>query len=458
MNASSSLRAQGVLILFLIFYLGVAPIGKNVVLLPLLGLCGLAGGLRMLTTSGPGERIRQRVLFFAVAGAFPVAVGAIEGTAGWVDVMIPLVFGPISWFGISFLLSPAALEKVPLSIALSAIGVSVTIFGTIFGFSVPILSDIQSTAKSSSTRVSLTGATALVVSIPFLVAYLIETIDNPKLKWRKLCGFALVAALFSAAVTGRQSILGAVFLAPILIWLVRRPRAMGAPSGLRKSLGASMGRYFEYGLLGAGSACVAAVLLAAFGRDVGRMVGDFSSSLGLSEARTQRVEFSYTSRSKQHVSLSRDWVQSPIWGHGAGKIHPESAAWRDHLAWVKISEHPWRTELQYHLLLYEGGLLGVLLYVGAARSAFVALRRNVSLMSSSHAALLRASLVACLALAVATASNPYVRGVGQQWALFFPIAIAATAVNAQAKVPSPQPPATRLMQTPSGASSPRELR
>lgn len=418
------------LYLALLFYLGIAPAGKHNILIPMLGAAGLLGGFVMLTRADPGRKTRNMVALFAVPGAINVTFGIILDTPGWLDVSVPLVFGPIAWFGISFLAGHRSLGYVPLAIALSGLGVVALVLGTILNFQVPLLSALQSTAVSGVNRVNLTAATALIVTIPFMATYLIEAADNAQLPWRKVTMFALGATLLAAAASGRQSVFGTALLSPLLAWFIRHPRMLAAPIQVGATVHQRFGRLFRFGLIGASGAAGSAIVLSLLGRDIVEIADNLLSSLGLLQAETTRIANAFGTRSRQHSSLLAGFFDSPVWGNGAGAVSPDYLTWRVHR--TRVAERPWRVELQYHLMLFEGGLLLAGLYWFVLRASFKQLRRTVKTILPHHAAIVRCSATAALALAIATASNPYVRGVGQQWALFAPFTLAAAAAAAPA--------------------------
>lgn len=408
----------------LILYLGIAPAGRHDILIPLLAVFVALGGIRWLARGAfRAKNTPSAILLFAAAGAFPVVVGAIADAPGWLDVAIPLVAGPVAWYFIGMNFSKSSLNSIMPAIGLATISVGAVQLATFQGTTVPILSSLQSTAWAGTERVNLTAATSLIALVPCLVTYLVEA-KSLSLPWVRLSSGATIVGVASALTSGRQSVLAAVAMAPILVWLVRHPRILGSE---RMGLAERSGRLARWTF-----ATVCAILAVGLGssllgRDPIRLIANFTSAIGITEAQENRIEFAYGTRVRQQRSLLAGWMDSPLWGSGAGSVREDYIDWRPHR--TRIAERPWRAELQYHLLLFEGGAMALLFYGLASKKALQRVRTRCAAMAPQDAALTRVATVGGLALAIATASNPYVRAVGQQWILFLPVIIAFAATQ-----------------------------
>lgn len=100
-------------------------------------------------------------------------------------------------------------------------------------------------------------------------------------------------------------------------------------------------------------------------------------------------------RPLQHAALMAGFLDSPMLGSGFGGI----------TSVIRSDERPWTFELTYSRLLFNGGVLGtglVLLFFSVY--LFLALRK---IRRSGHAPIQISLLTGFLAVAIASASNPY---------------------------------------------------
>jgi hypothetical protein len=107
-------------------------------------------------------------------------------------------------------------------------------------------------------------------------------------------------------------------------------------------------------------------------------------------------------------------------GRGFGAAIDRSGLQRD--------TEPWKTELQYHAIFYWTGLIGVLLALAVALTAFLAVRKAYRVDPTLRGALFAGS-VGALCLLMANASNPYLQAPGHMWPLFLPLMIACVSLR-----------------------------
>ena len=195
------------------------------------------------------------------------------------------------------------------------------------------------------------------------------------------------------------------------------------PLRVRGSLNARLGSAAQWAVIALVTGIIAIFSASLLGRSIEQLALNLLSSVGLVEPTETRIANAFGTRSRQHASLLAGWLESPIWGNGSGAVRPDFAEWRVHR--TRVAERPWRAELQYHLLLFEGGLIALGLYFAAFRRTARSLRSRAAIIPALDGAVVRSLAVGALALLITTASNPYVRGVGQQWVLFAPIGLAA---------------------------------
>ena len=96
--------------------------------------------------------------------------------------------------------------------------------------------------------------------------------------------------------------------------------------------------------------------------------------------------------------------------------------------YARDSEKPWVSELQFHLLLFNVGLVGVTICLAILVTGMLFLRR-ASARCPELVPTLVATSTGAIAMLIANATNPYLQAPGHQWAVFFPLAVAAVMVK-----------------------------
>jgi hypothetical protein len=119
-------------------------------------------------------------------------------------------------------------------------------------------------------------------------------------------------------------------------------------------------------------------------------------------------------RSDQAAHLLRAWSMNPIFGSGFGSQIP---------GYARTSERPWVLELQYHLLLFNVGLLGITIAVAIGITAFVLIRKAILFAPQFEPTIIVSTTVA-VSMLIANATNPYLQAPGHMWAIFLPLAVA----------------------------------
>ena len=137
-------------------------------------------------------------------------------------------------------------------------------------------------------------------------------------------------------------------------------------------------------------------------------------------------------RIDQSQKLLDAWATSPVYGKGLGAVLPDFA---------RSADRPWDFELQYHLLLFNTGLIGALLCAAALGIAGRELRRT-AMAHPEFVPSLVATSVAAVSLLLANASNPYMQAVGHGWG----IALAAGTVALVARLQSSAVVKTALVE------------
>ena len=118
-------------------------------------------------------------------------------------------------------------------------------------------------------------------------------------------------------------------------------------------------------------------------------------------------------RVDQFYALLDGWIQNPIFGVGSGAV-----LWE----YLRSSESPWNYELSYMKLLYDFGLIGVMLYgIGLLFTWLKSTRIYLGHCVLGKYAL--ATVIGSIAFIVGNATNPYLLKFDYLVVIFLPIAI-----------------------------------
>jgi len=220
-------------------------------------------------------------------------------------------------------------------------------------------------------------------------------------------------ALATAVLSDRAGIVLVIVIAPIVALLLRhtlfRTVTESAPRPRRPGLWITVGV----------AASVTFTLLLQQVLNIGpltTLVSSIGSFFGVAQV---SGEGNQSIRSDQAWHLMDAWALNPIFGAGFGSNVP---------GYAYASEIPWSLELQYHLLLFNVGLVGVMIAIGAVIVGLAYLRKAVVARPDLTPIMVSASTGA-VAMLIANATNPYLVAPGHQWALFLPIAVACVAIR-----------------------------
>lgn len=113
-------------------------------------------------------------------------------------------------------------------------------------------------------------------------------------------------------------------------------------------------------------------------------------------------------RIEQIGRLWAAFVDSPVFGHGIGAVIP---------GYSRSEDRPWSFEMQYHLILFQVGVVGVLLLIASAVFVVWAAVRVATLRPDGRPAIFTTGAGA-LAVLAANALNPLLQAPGHFWPVF----------------------------------------
>lgn len=115
----------------------------------------------------------------------------------------------------------------------------------------------------------------------------------------------------------------------------------------------------------------------------------------------------------QFRALLEGWMESPLFGHGLGSV----------ASIVRSDEMPWSYELTYLALLFQVGMVGVIIYGFSVLWIFWQLIIIIKGENSQFIKITIPVFVGTLSFLIANATNPYLYKFDLMWVLFIPILI-----------------------------------
>ena len=249
-----------------------------------------------------------------------------------------------------------------------------------------------------STAVRFYGLSTLAAAGPLLAAGAVARPDT-LLPSRRLVLPAAILGVLAAVLAGRRAVLVVTVLAPFLYLLL----TSALRGGLRKL------RIGTGWVLAAPSLAMAAILSWHAGPIVRarEAIGDaifVYTGLGTNSGTKAGGD---TLRAQQTGELLGAWADHPVLGTGLGSIIP---------GYERSAENPWMFELQYHQLLFNGGVLGVLI-LGLAAALIAVTTVRVARQVPEHLPVIAVTGIGALGMLFANASNPYLQAVAHWWAI-----------------------------------------
>lgn len=383
------------------------PVGNNRLLLPVLALLGASALVLIVFGRTKVAPDLHLIAWLAlIVGGLGLLAGAMN--PGLSNGLFVAILIPVYWWLCASSLSLRAVRPVLTVIASATVigGVGILVF--VAGASgltpqiVPVwLQEFVGAgyAGNGSVAIRFYGLSSFVATAPmWLTASALPR--SAYLPPRALCLAAAGASLAAVFLGGRRAIVVVALIVPVLVLAVRLVLKV------RRGELANSGRRLT--ALGAASL---AILAAAFTlppvREAGAGVVSLVTGRGKGEAEVLRAE--------QAEALLRDWQRSPFFGNGWGTGVD---------GYQRFVDRPWVYELQYHYLLAQVGLVGLMIVLAALVVGIRMVARAANLRPDVAPALYVASAGA-VAMLIANASNPYLRVPGHVWAVVLPLAVAS---------------------------------
>ncbi len=429
-------RLTGILVVSAFSWIFFMPVSHNEILYPIFALLGLAALVSLVRRDPP---IDLHVWTIGLLIAALALYGMVLGNNNPDPVFSIAIFiaAPAMYLLCAAVATPATLRYFILAAAIGTLAVCSVLLIFIAGEAgiIPQLVpdwlitslDLKATFRDGATQARSWGLSSLAGLGPFWVGSLFVRRDAFLPHWgvRGLCA---LAALSTALISDRTGIVLVIVIAPLVALLLRftlfktsarpptktRLHLVVMASGIVAALGVGLilARTFPTGPI--------AVLVSS--------IGSFFGIAQASGAAEQSI------RSDQAAHLLDAWALNPIFGAGFRAPVP---------GYDRASEIVWSLELQYHLLLFNVGLVGVAIAL-AALAVGVDYLRKAALARPALTPILVSAGTAGFAMLVANATNPYLAAPGHQWALFLPIAVASVALRTSVTPSLAEPPALEI--------------
>lgn len=386
-------------------YLMLRPVGFNTVLLPVLAVLAVVSLPRAVFARSTVTRPLVIVLSIVIGlGLYGTLIGlgnpgVVNGALVW--IVAPIIFGVWAASGDRRLVGSVLRTSAIVTILASTV-VILYVAGELKTVPqvIPHWLQVQGGLGFDHRlvgRVAINyyGLSTLVASAPmWLTAAVLPS--HPWLPRRGLSIAAASTALVVSLIAGRAALTVVAIVIPAAAWVAWRIVTRNAVRARWRTLA-------PVGVAILGVAFVSVLALAGNSNvknTMDRVISLFTGANQNGDDQTRAIEAG---------KLLNAWAQSPIFGHGLGAtINGYSRSTRG---------RPWNFELQYHLILFQFGLLGALLLLVALGIVLFGVVRVVR----REPELLVLYLVVgsgAVSMLVANASNPYLQAPGNMWPIY----------------------------------------
>lgn len=386
------------------------PVSAGTILYPTLAVLAMVS---LVDAKRPPNWLCHAAIPLALAIVVMLGFGSINNNDGFGQQATLWLGAPIIWGLWANSFSKSCIRIVLMSIFIATIVLSVVIVAYVAGrqgYIPTIVPDVLLNSQGArftddgfGTEIGFYGLSSLAAAAPMAAAGVFaEPAASMPPRW--IMVIAAVSASCAALVGGRQAIIVVTLLAPVLFILVRRILLAAAHRGQRARL-----RINVAWVLAAPVAFLLAVQFTApFAVPMSSAIRDaafvfFGIGTGSSGSYSDNL-----ARKTQTNQLLTAWADNPIFGAGMGATLPSG--------YTRSIRRPWSFELQYHQLLFQGGLLALALVACALLLAL----RGVVRAGRQHPEYTSALVVAAVgaaALLLANASNPYLQAPAHWWPL-----------------------------------------
>ncbi len=397
------IRTSSWLVVGVLAYMMLRPVSNNRILVPAVALLFIASLVLLRVRARVSNALVLVVLLVLTVGIYGLLIGMgnpgmIYGGLVWIAA--PIVFGTFAAAGdetmVRRILWISALTTVLTSLYVLAYvgGVNHVIPEFIPNFVISQMGPDPDPSTRVSTDIRLYSLSTLVATVPmWLTATLLPGSQSLPPKW--LSATAGILGVAAALNSGRATLVVVVVMVPVVMWMIWRIVARGTPRNWWRKV-APIGVAALAGILFVWLMTVSTFVGRTWDRVSGVVTGKYASP-------DDRL------RGQQADYLVEAWRESPVFGHGWGAVI-EGYSRTD-------NRRPWNFELQYHLILFQVGLVGVFLLLLAVVIVLWCIIVVTRRRPESRVAILVVTSGA-LSLLIANGSNPYLQAPGNMWPLY----------------------------------------
>ena len=356
-------------------------------------------------------RLNNTILFWGfitiTASMIFIYIGVINDTPGALRVSTVYVLWPVVYiFFMGIVNRPVQLFSFLKVIVVSAITVSIMaimlVADNVFGLNLGVLSflDKQGAALGLYDGIieyRLFNMSTIIYALPFLlgVLFIFPALPPFKGRWRTLTWVAIALSIVVLFISGRRAFLLIALLSPFVVWGL----LLMANFQLHILKWMIIGGIFGVTLM--------IVIITILNIDINLLWESFISAFDYEDGTS-----SISARKEQFISLINGWTSAPILGAGHGAAAEV----------VRNPNQAWAYELSYVALLFQTGLVGILIYSSAIVWIFV---KGIFMMRRipESAGLLIPTLSGLFCFLIVNATNPYLGSFDYLWVVFLPIAI-----------------------------------
>ena len=353
---------------------------RDVIVLTLVTVCySVAQILAGLWRDAPGA-LDVATVFVIWPLVYVFFIGVLRSRHELQMLIYTLILAALAAAGMGILLVAGELDIVPFPGA------------TLFAFLGAGFSSVE------GLEYNLYNISTLIFVFPFLLAVVLISPSHARLGsiWPSLAWLALGMTAVAGVLSGRRGLWLIMLVSPLVVLTVLRwcRLRIGRPAFVVLLLLGIMGATIAVLLLDDVVLVAARYFLEGFDFGPG---GDVSPAI----------------RAQQMIALGDAWWRTPLFGAGHGAFAP--AFWHQ-------DTFPWAYELSYMALLFQTGLVGILLY--GAGVAWIILRGiAVARRFPEYAGMIGPVLAGVICFLIANATNPYLQKFDYLWVIFLPVAI-----------------------------------
>ncbi|MEV7819634.1 hypothetical protein AB0P27_08890 [Microbacterium oxydans] len=385
-------------------YLLIFPIDRNTILLTVLLAMAIASVFVVaVDRRSLAADLRVPAILAAVVMVLGLLVGI--GNEGWAHSLIAWVAAPVLFWVWAVSLTEGTIRRLFWVAVGATILLSVLVLVIAFAMPTALPRALHSVFGGDSdgaglgAAVAIYGSSTLMFTTPMWVvgALLPSRRGLPARGWMIA---AAIVGLIASLVSSRRATIVLSVAVPVIVlalyWLTRD-----------RTQTTTVSRRSRFLIIAGVGVVILGGIAASFVPVVQRMAtGVLSIVTGVARSDDERV------RLEQIPELWRGFLSSPLWGNGIGATVD---------GFARNEDRPWAFEMQYHLLLFQVGIIGVALILGAvvlvARALWIAQRR-----SPEARPVLAVATAAALAVGVANVLNPLLQAPGHFWSVFLLIA------------------------------------